>query len=254
MIDFNITKAAVFRRSLMGLKPIIDIDYVNLDDLVGISSQKSKLIENTQKFINSKQAHHVILWGAGGCGKSSLAKAVFNKFFDYGLRVIEIYKDDLEFLHDTLDTIRTLPYKFIIFCDDLSFEKNDLSYKFLKPLLEGSLERPPNNVLMYITSNRRHLIAEYQDENGAFIDDNNSLHYGDTVEEKLSLFERFGLSIGFYRINLNGYFMIIEKYFGFINDDIKVAARQFCAGKVNLSPRLAKQFFITYKDKFGNFN
>lgn len=142
-VDFNLVNAAIFRSNLQILKPVFEYDFVNLDSLISIDFQKNELLKNTQNFIDKNMANHALLWGEKGCGKSSLCKGVFAKFFDKNLRVVEILSEDLKFLPEILDFLRNEKnFKFIIFCDDLSFEQNDCGYKFLKPLLEGSIEKP----------------------------------------------------------------------------------------------------------------
>jgi ATPase with chaperone activity, ATP-binding domain, diverged len=160
-INWEKTSAAIFRADLKRLRAVVEFDAQNLDDLVGLDAQKIILCENTQKFLDGIGGTNALLWGERGCGKSSLCKGVFTKFMNFNLKIIEISRDDLKFLPRILDQIRELPYKFIIYCDDLSFETGENGYKFLRPLLDGSIEKAPQNVLMYATSNRRHIVTEH---------------------------------------------------------------------------------------------
>ena len=252
-IDWQNAKAAVFRRNLQILKVIEDIDPISLNSLVGIDFQKNELVKNTANFLHQNGGNHALLWGERGCGKSSLCKAVFSEFFDANLRVIELNKSDLEFLADILDEIRKIPFKFIIFCDDLSFENGDDSYKYLKPLLEGSLEKAPQNALMYATSNRRHLLSEYVKDNQATEVTNDEIHYGDAINERISLSDRFGLQLSFYQGNFDDYLRIVDNYFaGFKGDKTALheCAKQYSMLRASRSGRVAKQFYLAYKSEF----
>lgn len=174
--------------------PITNIAHVNLDDLVGYESAKQKLIENTEAFINSKKANNCLLFGDAGTGKSSSIKAILNKYYEQGLRIIEVYKHQFQDLNDVIAQIKNRNYKFIIYMDDLSFEEFEVEYKYLKAVIEGGLERKPENVLIYATSNRRHLIKENFSDRDGWSD---NVHKTDTVQEKLSLVSRFGVTIYF---------------------------------------------------------
>ncbi|PSM52513.1 ATP-binding protein (AAA, DUF815 domains) [Campylobacter blaseri] len=250
-MDWSNIKAAIYRGNRGILKPVRDIDYVDIDSLIGISRQKDMLLKNTKNFIENKMASHTLLWGERGCGKSSLIKAVFTKFVGNNLRIIEISKDDLVNLADIIDEIRDeKEYRFIIFCDDLSFEDSDISYKYLKVVLEGSIEKTPSNVLIYATSNRRHLIKELKKDNEDTTILDGEIHYGDAVEEKLSLSDRFGLWISFYQGSYSEYLKIIDSYFnGYEVDRSKLheEAKKFAMLRGSRSGRTAKQFFINYK-------
>lgn len=197
MIDWNSTLAAVWRQRKEMLHPVVHIDPIGLDDLLGVESQKQQLIHNTERFLAGKPANNVLLWGARGTGKSSLIKALLNAYCVNGLRLIEVDKQDLVYLPDIVDDIRELPQRFIIFCDDLSFDSNDSRYKSLKSVLEGSIELPPENVKIYATSNRRHLLPEYMRDNLDSHLVGDEVHYSDTIEETISLSDRFGLRLGF---------------------------------------------------------
>ncbi len=174
--------------------PITNITHVNLDDLVGYESAKEKLTENTEAFLNGKKANNCLLFGDAGTGKSSSIKAILNKYYEQGLRIIEIYKHQFQDLNDVIAQIKNRNYKFIIYMDDLSFEEFEVEYKYLKAVIEGGLEKKPENVLIYATSNRRHLIKEEFSDREGWTGD---VHKTDTVQEKLSLAARFGVTIYF---------------------------------------------------------
>lgn len=250
-MDFNKTYAAIYRARKDILKAVVELDEVKLGDLIGIQSQKEALLANTVRFIQNKRFHHALLWGSRGTGKSSLIKAVFNELKEQNLRLVQIDKHDLSALADIIDELRCLAFKFIIFCDDLSFEKNDESYKFLKPLLEGSIEKVPQNIVLYATSNRRHLLAEYESDNEDAHIINDELHLGDVKEEKLSLSDRFGLWLSFYQENLEHYLQIVDFYFKDYKGDkslLHSKAKQFASLRASRSPRTAKQFYLSFKD------
>lgn len=172
--------------------PITRVEHVYLNDIIGYDLQKKKLTDNTESFINGKPANNCLLYGDAGTGKSSSVKAIVNEYYDKGLRIIEIYKHQFRYLSDILEQIKDRNYKFIIYMDDLSFEESELEYKYLKAILEGGFGRRPENVLIYATSNRRHLIREsFRDKT----ETDEELHTRDTVEEKLSLSARFGEKI-----------------------------------------------------------
>ena len=174
--------------------PILNIAHVHLDDLVGYEIPKQKLIENTEAFVNGRKANNCLLFGDAGTGKSSCIKAIANEYYEKGLRVIEIYKHQFQDLNDVIAQIKNRNYKFIIYMDDLSFEDFEIEYKYLKAVIEGGLEKKPENVLIYATSNRRHLIRENFSDREEIRED---MHTGDTVQEKLSLVNRFGVTIYF---------------------------------------------------------
>mgnify|MGYP001622959996 CR=1 FL=1 len=174
--------------------PITNIAHVHLDDLVGYEIAKKKLIDNTEAFVRGKRANNCLLFGDAGTGKSSSIKAILNQYYDQGLRMIEVYKHQFKDLNEVIAQIKNRNYKFIIYMDDLSFEEFEIEYKYLKAVIEGGLERKPENVLIYATSNRRHLIREtFRDK----ADRDEELHTNDTVQEKLSLVARFGVTIYF---------------------------------------------------------
>lgn len=178
------------------LIPITATSDVVLSDLIGYELQKEKLIRNTEAFVNGYTANNVLLFGDAGTGKSTSVKAILNQYYDQGLRMIEIYKHEFRYLSDVISEIKNRNYRFIIFMDDLSFEEFEIEYKYLKAVIEGGIETKPDNVLIYATSNRRHLIREsWKDKR----DGDDELHRTDTVSEKLSLAARFGLQIGYFR-------------------------------------------------------
>ncbi len=175
-----------------GLEPVISTEHMRLSDLVGYELQKKKLRDNTEAFLEGKSANNVLLFGDSGTGKSSSIKALLNEYYDRGLRMIEVYKHQFKQLSSVINRIKDRNYKFIIFMDDLSFEEFEVEYKYLKAVIEGGLERKPDNVLIYATSNRRHLVREkFSDKE----ETDDELHSRDTVQEKLSLAARFGVSI-----------------------------------------------------------
>lgn len=175
----------------VNIVPILNIAHVKLDDLVGYDIAKQKLIENTEAFVSGRRANNCLLYGDAGTGKSSSIKAIANMYYDRGLRIIEIYKHQFKDLNDVIAQIKNRNYKFIIYMDDLSFEEFEVEYKYLKAVIEGGLEKKPKNVLIYATSNRRHLVNE------RFSDRDDALHKSDTLQEKLSLVSRFGCTIYF---------------------------------------------------------
>lgn len=175
----------------VNIVPILNIAHVKLDDLVGYDIAKQKLIENTEAFVSGRRANNCLLYGDAGTGKSSSIKAIANMYYDRGLRIIEIYKHQFKDLNYVIAQIKNRNYKFIIYMDDLSFEEFEVEYKYLKAVIEGGLEKKPKNVLIYATSNRRHLVNE------RFSDRDDALHKSDTMQEKLSLVSRFGCTIYF---------------------------------------------------------
>lgn len=252
-MEWHSTYAAIYRAKKDILKAVAELDEVSLGELIGIESQKEALLANTQRFLEGKSFHHALLWGARGTGKSSLIKAVFNEFKEQNLRLVQIDKADLHALPEIIDELRELRFKFIIFCDDLSFEKGDEAYKFLKPLLEGSIEKTPANIVLYATSNRRHLLAEFESDNENARVVEGELHLSDVKEEKLSLSDRFGLWLSFYTENLQHYLKVVDFYFKDFKGDTKILhakAKEFASFRASRSARTAKQFYLTFKDAF----
>lgn len=184
--------------------PVTRIAHVRLDDLVGYEIPKQKLIENTEAFVRGRKANNCLLFGDAGTGKSSSIKGILNQYYDEGLRIIEVYKHQFVDLNQVIAQIKDRNYKFIIYMDDLSFEEFEIEYKFLKAVIEGGVETKPDNVLIYATSNRRHLIKEtWKDRED--MEHSEDLHRSDTMEEKLSLVNRFGLSIYYAKPNKEGF-------------------------------------------------
>ena len=178
------------------IAPITRIAHVNLDDLVGYEIPKQKLIENTEAFVKGRKANNCLLFGDAGTGKSSSIKGILNRYYDEGLRIIEVYKHQFQDLNEVIAQIKNRNYKFILYMDDLSFEEFEIEYKYLKAVIEGGLEKKPDNILIYATSNRRHLVREKSGDKLEVADDED-LHSSDTVQEKLSLVYRFGVRIYF---------------------------------------------------------
>ena len=193
---FGLNKAfrIVDERHHAVIEPVINVEHVYFRDIIGYELQKKKLIENTESFLKGKAANNVLLFGDAGTGKSSSIKAVLNEYYDRGLRIIEVYKHQFHALSSILEQIQDRNYKFIIYMDDLSFEESELEYKYLKAIIEGGLGRRPKNALIYATSNRRHLIREKFSDKRELDDE---LHVNDTVQEKLSLVARFGVTVYF---------------------------------------------------------
>ncbi len=196
---FGLNKAfriATSHENYVELKPINNMDEVILDDLVGYEIQKKKLLDNTVAFIEGRKANNVLLYGDSGTGKSTSIKAIVNEFYDQGLRMIEIYKHQFKDLSNIIAMIKNRNYRFIIYMDDLSFEEFEIEYKFLKAVIEGGVETKPENILIYATSNRRHLIKENWSDRNDVVQEN-GMHQSDTMEEKLSLVNRFGVKINY---------------------------------------------------------
>ena len=196
---FGLNKAfriATSHENYVELKPINNMDEVVLDDLVGYEIQKKKLLDNTVAFVEGRKANNVLLYGDSGTGKSTSIKAIVNEFYDQGLRMIEIYKHQFKDLSNIIAMIKNRNYRFIIYMDDLSFEEFEIEYKFLKAVIEGGVETKPENILIYATSNRRHLIKENWSDRNDVVQEN-GMHQSDTMEEKLSLVNRFGVKINY---------------------------------------------------------
>lgn len=195
------------------LEPVRHVAAMQLADLKEIDAQKEKIQRNTQQFVEGKPANNVLLTGARGTGKSSLIKACLNSYAPQGLRLIEVDKADLTDLPDIVDVVSGRPEKFIVYCDDLSFEDGEAGYKALKSILDGSVAAATPNVLVYATSNRRHLLPEYMKENlGYTHTDDGEVHPGEAVEEKISLSERFGLWVSFYPFSQDEYLAIVAQW------------------------------------------
>lgn len=226
--------------------PINNMDKVMLDDLIGYELQKKKLVDNTKAFVEGRKANNVLLFGDSGTGKSTSIKAIVNEFYEDGLRMIEIYKHQFKDLSNVISQIKNRNYKFIIYMDDLSFEEFEIEYKFLKAVIEGGVETRPDNILIYATSNRRHLIKEtWKDRDDVEVD--NGMHKSDTMEEKLSLANRFGVTINYSKPTQKEYFqMVIElaKRCGITmsEDELKAEANKWELSHGGISGRTAQQF------------
>lgn len=224
--------------------PITKIAHVHLDDLVGYDIAKQKLIENTEAFVEGRRANNCLLYGDAGTGKSSSIKAILNQYYDKGLRMIEIYKHQFQDLNDVIAQIKNRNYKFIIYMDDLSFEEFEIEYKYLKAVIEGGLEKKPNNVLIYATSNRRHLVREtFKDKQ----DRDEDMHTNDTVQEKLSLVARFGVTIYFGRPSKKEFQQIVKvlaerSEIGLDEQALYLEANKWELSHGGLSGRTAQQF------------
>ncbi len=251
-IDWSQIHAALWRHHRQELRAVRHLDPIGLEQLIGVERQKQALVQNTERFLNGQPANNALLWGARGTGKSSLIKALLNHYAPHGLRLIEVDKDDLLFLPEIVDDIRELSQRFIVFCDDLSFEHGERGYKALKSILEGSIEMPPENVLVYATSNRRHLMPESMQDNLASGLVEGELHYADAVEERISLSDRFGLWLSFYPASQDDYLAMVDSYFPAYRGDraaLHHAALQFAQGKGGArSGRTAKQFFNAWAE------
>ncbi len=229
------------------LKPITNIEPILLEDLVGYELQKKELVKNTEAFVIGRKANNVLLYGDSGTGKSSSIKAILNEYFKHGLRMIEVYKHQMKDLPLIIEKIKDRKYKFIIYMDDLSFEDFETDYKYLKAVIEGGLEAKPGNVLIYATSNRRHIIREkWSDKN----DRDDDLHTNDTVQEKLSLSARFGLPILYIAPNRKEFQHIVkvlaDKYhINLPEEELYLEANRWELRNGGLSGRTA-QHFITY--------
>lgn len=254
-IDWDSTYAALWRHHLQALRPVRRLDPIRLHQLVGIERQKAELVRNTERFLAGLPANHALLWGARGTGKSSLLKALLNEYAARGLRLVEVDRADLLYLPEIVDAIGEQPQRFVIFCDDLSFEAGERNYKALKTVLEGSVELPPDNVLIYATSNRRHLVPEYMEDNRASGLVEGELHYADAVEEKISLSDRFGLWLSFYPSNQDDYLALVDSYFPDYAGDragLHAEALRFAQSRGGArSGRTARQFYNTYSERDG---
>lgn len=247
-IDWQTHEAAVWRGKSSSLRIVRARDSIRLDDLLGIDVQKAKLIQNTERFLTGAPANHVLLWGSRGTGKSSLVKALLNEYASRQLRVLEVEKSDLVDLPELVDDLRDRAQKFIVYCDDMAFNEDERDYRHLKSIMEGSLELPPQNVRLYATSNRRHLLPEFAHENDSARLVGRELHHGEAVEEKISLSDRFGLCISFYPIDEDQFFAMVDHLFPNHPDPerLHVLARRFSMEKGVRSGRTARQFFQQY--------
>ena len=231
--DWQASVAFRYRKRAGGhgvLEPVRHVAQMALDDLREIDDQKEKIRRNTEQFVRGRPANNVLLTGARGTGKSSLIKAMLSTYASQGLRLIEVDKGDLVDLPDLVEVMANRPEKFIVFSDDLSFEDGEPAYKALKSILDGSISASTTNVLIYATSNRRHLLPEYMSDNQSYKHtDDGELHPGEVVEEKISLSERFGLWVSFYPFSQNEYLAIVAQWlssFGVPPERIEAARPQ----------------------------
>ena len=226
--------------------PINNMDKVMLDDLIGYEIQKKKLVENTEAFVQGRKANNALLFGDSGTGKSTSIKAIVNEYYDQGLRMIEIYKHQFKDLSNVIASIKNRNYKCIIYMDDLSFEEFEIEYKFLKAVIEGGVETKPDNILIYATSNRRHLIKEtWNDRND--LESNNGLHRSDTIEEKLSLVNRFGCQISYSKPSQKEFFEIViglarKNNVKMTDEELMAEANKWELSHGGISGRTAQQF------------
>jgi predicted AAA+ superfamily ATPase len=253
-IDWREARAAVWvdEGPAAGFRSHADLDDVSLDDLFWIDDQKAAIEQNTRQFLAGLPANNVLLWGARGTGKSSLIHGLVNRYADQGLRVVEVSKGRLAALPEIARRLRAEPYRFILFCDDLSFEADDASYKELKSALEGSMFKASSNVLIYATSNRRHLVPEYMSENEQATMVQGELHHGEAVEEKISLSDRFGLWLAFHPFRQQAYLEVAEYWVGQLakrhrvdvawSDDARAEALRWALARGVRSGRTAQHF------------
>ncbi len=253
-VDWAVTHAANWRRRGAAgyLEPVPEIEAMRLDDLLGIDEQKRVVEQNTCQFLAGAPANNVLLWGTRGTGKSSLVRALLHSYAPRGLRVIQVDKDDLIHLPAMVDLIKRQPYRFLLFSDDVSFETGESSYKMLKSALDGSVYAPPPNVLIYVTSNRRHLLPEYESDNRGAMLVNNEIHHGEAVEEKISLSGRFGLWVGFHPFSQDQFLEVARQWVerlaaqhgrpGLWSEEARQAAILWCRQKGDNSGRIALQF------------
>ena len=244
--DWKKMRAARWSAQAGGLKPILHPQRVALKDLLAIDEQKQRVDANTRQFVTGKPANNVLLTGARGCGKSSLVKAVHAKYASKGLRLIEVDKAGLPSLPDLFDLLADADYRFIVFIDDLTFAENEPGYASLKAALDGSLAGPSDNVLIYATSNRRHLMPEYMAENLETQHLGGEVHPGEAIEEKISLSDRFGLWVAFHAMEQETYLAIAHHWaisLGAAADEhFERAALQWALGRGARNGRVAWQF------------
>jgi predicted AAA+ superfamily ATPase len=239
------------------LQPIRRPHRLALADLLCVDLQKRELDRNTRQFLKGLPANNALLWGSKGTGKSSLIKALLNEYAEQGLRIIEVDRQHLIELPDILELLYPRPEKFILYCDDLSFEADDAGYKALKAILEGSLSAPPVNVLIYATSNRRHLLPEYPEDNQQARWIEGELHQGEAVEEKISLSERFGVWLSFHAFTQDQYLEVVRHWLeklGSPPDDwetVRAEALRYALLRGSRSGRVAWQFAKDWSGRMG---
>ncbi|QXG36483.1 ATP-binding protein [Pseudomonas viridiflava] len=234
---------------LMPLEVSLDM---RLSDLIGVDLQREQLGRNTRQFIDGLPANHALLWGSRGTGKSSLIRALLAEYAASGLRLIEIERDHLGDLPRVVEQLQKLPQRFVLFCDDLSFESGEGDYRVLKSVLDGSLEQAPDNVLLYATSNRRHLVPEKESDNANWQQVDGELHPSEAVEDKIALSDRFGLWLSFYPFTQDHYLNVVEHWITQLalksglswqrDEDLDKAAVRWATGRGNRNGRCAYQF------------
>jgi predicted AAA+ superfamily ATPase len=238
------------------LEPVRHVATIALDDLQEIDDQKAKIQRNTEHFVRGLPANNVLLTGARGTGKSSLIKACLNAYADQGLRLVEVDKADLTDLPDIVDVVAGRPEKFMVFCDDLSFEDGEAGYKALKSILDGSVSAASPNVLIYATSNRRHLLPEYMKENLSYTHtDDGEVHPGEAVEEKISLSERFGLWVSFYPFSQDEYLAVANqwlRHYGVPEADLNALRPQALVWALERGSRSGRVAYQFARDVAGN--
>jgi predicted AAA+ superfamily ATPase len=253
-IDWQQTLAARWQRDNRGgfLLPLeVSLD-LRLSDLLGIDRQRQQLAGNTRQFLDGLPANHALLWGSRGTGKSSLVRALLAEHADAGLRLIEIERDHLADLPRVVEQLMKLPQRFVLFCDDLSFEAGEGDYRILKSVLDGSLEQAPDNVLLYATSNRRHLVPENQADNEKWQNVDGEVHPSEAVEDKIALSDRFGLWLSFYPFTQEHYLSVVFHWIGELagkagltwqrDPALEVLAVRWATGRGNRNGRCAYQF------------
>jgi len=249
-VDWKASIAFRWRRKgeRVALEPIHQVHHIDLRDLHGIDDQKKQVEQNTRQFVEGLPANNVLLTGARGTGKSSLVKALLNKYASRGLRLIEVEKRDLTDLPDIVELIHARPERFVLYCDDLSFEADEHGYKALKVVLDGSVAAASENCLVYATSNRRHLMPEFMSENLEYQHVGEEIHPGETSEEKVSLSERFGLWVSFHSFDQDEYLSIVRVWLehfkvpGVKSAEVEHAALQWALTRGSRSGRVAWQF------------
>ena len=253
-LDWQTVIAARWQREgragyLQPLRVSLDL---SLADLVGVDTQREQLSRNTQQFVAGLPANHALLWGARGTGKSSLVRALLAAHADAGLRLIEIERDHLADLPRVVEALAGLPQRFVLFCDDLSFEAGEGDYRVLKSVLDGSLERAPDNVLLYATSNRRHLVPEKESDNDNWQRVEGELHPSEAVEDKIALSDRFGLWISFYPFTQDHFLAVVRHWITSLaaqaglqwnwSHELEILAIRWALGRGNRNGRCAYQF------------
>jgi len=253
-IDWQQTLAARWRRSgaggyLQALGVRLDLRF---DDLIGVERQRQQLSANTRQFVAGLPANHALLWGARGTGKSSLVRALLAEYAKDGLRLIEIERDHLADLPQLVERLGSLPQRFLLFCDDLSFEAGEGDYRILKTVLDGSLAQAPDNLLLYATSNRRHLVPERESDNEHWQMQDGELHPSEAVEDKIALSDRFGLWLSFYPFTQEHYLNVVRHWIGSLahsgqlhwqwTDELAIEAVRFASARGNRNGRCAYQF------------